>query len=379
MTATEIEDIPEEEEDYSEEGLFETQSWGADLSFRDILLRYEEGELIKPEIQRNYVWDKKEAGRFVESLLLGLPIPSIFLAKKGDSYFIVDGFQRITTVNDFVKGIFSSDGTPFKLLNSESIDKRWRGKSFDQLTTSEKRRILSTTIHTIIFSYNENSKGEDTVLYQVFKRINESGKTLTPQEIRNCVYKGKFNSLLKELNKNNDWRTLYGFEEDSRMKDLELILRFFTLSSNPILNSEKTQISLSKELNKFINSSNDKSDEQLNAFNEDFKNTMSFILNKLGKDAFHNYSKDKEGNLKKEYVLSNKFHPTIFDAIAISTLQFLRSGRILKSDKLENKRLDLLKNGEFIEATSIRTTNLDNIKKRINLASQYLYGVKNEK
>ena len=116
MTATEIEDIPEEEEDYSEEGLFETQSWGADLSFRDILLRYEEGELIKPEIQRNYVWDKKEAGRFVESLLLGLPIPSIFLAKKGDSYFIVDGFQRISTAEFYASFVDKNHCTIFYLF-----------------------------------------------------------------------------------------------------------------------------------------------------------------------------------------------------------------------------------------------------------------------
>jgi hypothetical protein len=373
LNETKVEEVEGEEDNYSEDALLETQSWGADLSFRDLLERYKEGELIKPEIQRNYVWDKKEAGRFIESLLMGLPVPSIFLAKRGDDYFIVDGFQRITTVDDFVKGIFSADESPFRLLNSQSIDQRWRGKSFDQLTSAEKRRILSTTIHTIIFSYRENSKGEDTVLYQVFKRINESGRTLTSQEIRNCIYQGKFNTILKELNQDENWRILYDSIPDPRMKDLELILRFFTLSDKGVLDTDKKQISLGQELNKFLNNANKKSNEELLALRERFEKSMEFIKNNLGKQAFHNYSKDKEGIIKKDYILSNNLSPTIFDAVSIATLQVLEEKGESGHGGLEDKRLELLKDVEFIEATSFRTTNIENLKKRIKLAKKYLY------
>lgn len=75
-----FEDIGEDvEDDYSDDSLFNISSWGADLSFREIISMYDEDELVKPELQRKYVWDRNEASRFIESLLMGLPVPSIFL------------------------------------------------------------------------------------------------------------------------------------------------------------------------------------------------------------------------------------------------------------------------------------------------------------
>lgn len=101
-----VEEIEEEKEDsYSNDDLYNINSWGADLSFRELISMYEEDELIKPELQRKYIWEKPEASRFVESILLGLPVPSIFLANTSDSKkLIIDGYQRIMTVYDYVRG-----------------------------------------------------------------------------------------------------------------------------------------------------------------------------------------------------------------------------------------------------------------------------------
>lgn len=86
---------------------------------------YDDGDLIKPELQRKYVWNKLEASRFIDSILLGLPVPSIFLAKENDeTKLIVDGYQRIMTVYDYMKGFFSKDNKPFKLTNTEAINAR---------------------------------------------------------------------------------------------------------------------------------------------------------------------------------------------------------------------------------------------------------------
>lgn len=198
--------IAEEIEDgYSDDSLFNISSWGADLSFRELIAMYEEEELVKPELQRKYVWDKLEASRFIESILMGLPVPSIFLAQSGSQKLIVDGYQRIMTVHDYIHGIFGADNKPFRLSNSEKINVRWRNKSFAELTNDEQRKIRSTTIHAIIFEQKKPENG-DTSLYQIFERINTSGRTLNSQEIRNCVYQGTFNKLLFELNENPTWR-----------------------------------------------------------------------------------------------------------------------------------------------------------------------------
>ncbi|HLD55071.1 MAG TPA: DUF262 domain-containing protein [Candidatus Nanoarchaeia archaeon] len=370
-----VESIPDEEEDfYSEENPYETLSWGADLSFRELITMFESGELIKPEIQRNYVWDKLEASRFIESLLLGLPVPSIFLAKKADQKLIVDGFQRIMTVFDFTKGIFSKDGSIFKLSNTSKISSLWKGKSFSQLTESEQRRILSTTIHAIIF-VDKKKERKDSILYQVFERINSSGRTLAPQEIRNCIYQGKFNSLLIKLNKIPSWRKLYDSEIDSRMLDIEFILRFFTLSDEELLKKEINQISLKKELNLCMGDESANKIEILEKREKDFANVMDFILKNIGEKAFRNLSKTKEGIIKEEKTLSTKFFPTVFDSISIATLFALRKNSNIDVKELEKRRLDLLSDEKFIGYSTIRTTNIQNIRGRISLALKYLYGM----
>ena len=198
-----IEVIKDELEDsYSNDDLYNINSWGADLSFRELISMYDEDELLKPELQRKYVWEKPEASRFIESILLGLPVPSIFLANtKDEKKLIIDGYQRIMTIFDYVNGIWTKDGKVFKLSNTEKINERWRGKAFGELSKTDQRRIRSTTIHAIVFE-QRSPEDNDTSLYQVFERINTGGRALMPQEIRNCVNQGMFNDLIFELNKN---------------------------------------------------------------------------------------------------------------------------------------------------------------------------------
>lgn len=91
----------EMEDDYSDDSLFNISSWGADLSFRELVSMYNDNELVKPELQRKYVWDKIEASRFIESILLGLPVPSIFLAQSGSQKLITNRSKVICVSSRF--------------------------------------------------------------------------------------------------------------------------------------------------------------------------------------------------------------------------------------------------------------------------------------
>lgn len=361
-----IEEIQSEiDDDYSDDSLFNISSWGADLSFRELISMYEEDELVKPELQRKYVWDKVEASRFIESILLGLPVPSIFLAQSGSQKLIVDGYQRIMTAYDYMRGIFSADQKVFRLSNSEKINARWRNKAFSELSTDDQRKIKSTTIHAIIFE-QKKPENDDTSLYQVFERINTSGRTLTPQEIRNCVYQGSFNTMLFEINENKTWRKLFGTEEsDSRMRDLEYILRFFTMKTGDILDTESKQISLKKALNDFMKTHKEDSPTDIQRFKEEFDTTVQLVYDHIGKDAFRNYTRGK---------FSKKFHPAIFDAIMVAVFLLHKQG-IPLDDVSEEKHIALLENPGFKEATSRRTTDIENIWKRIFLVGEMLFGV----
>jgi hypothetical protein len=367
-----IEEIKDEQNDsYSNDDLYNINSWGADLSFREIISMYDENELLKPELQRYYVWEKAEASRFIESILLGLPVPSIFLANtKDDKKLIIDGYQRIMTVFDYVKnGIWKKDGKVFKLSNTEKINERWRGKSFTELTEQEQRKIRSTTIHAIIFE-QKSPNDNDTSLYQVFERINTGGRALMPQEIRNCVSQGSFNDLLFELNKNKDWRHLFGKEEDSRMRDIEFILRFLALDTNFIKENESSSISLKKYLNEFMGSKNSQNDAVIAERRDKFNTVMNFISTNIGENSFYNITSGDETKIRK------RFYPTIFDSICPAVAIALeRLGSDIPTDNLEYKRIELLQNEDYRKFTSEGTMQISHIHGRINLALNYLFGI----
>lgn len=373
MTRDVIQHIREEEADsYSDDSLFNIKSWGADLSFRELIQRYQDDELVKPELQRHYVWDRTEASRFIDSLLLGLPIPSVFLAQTPDEkLLIIDGYQRIMTVYDYIRGIFSRDGKVFRLSRTDRINQRWRGKAFNELGEVEQRRIKNTTIHAIIF-VQQQPQNDDTSLFQIFERINTSGRTLLPQEIRNCVAQGKLNSLLFQLNMLPSWRTLFGLPgPDSRMRDLELILRFFALSSDMFQQDTREKISLKRFLDIYVLQNANPSDDELAHLTVRFTQTMDYILATYGPTAFHNLSSTAPDRLVA------KFSPTLFDSIVIATDFALSHQPIIQSGG-EGARRELLRNQEYRDATSKETMTRANILLRVRMAAQELYGVQYE-
>jgi hypothetical protein len=369
MAGDVIQHIREETEDsYSDDSLFHIKSWGADLSFRELVQRYEDNELIKPELQRHYVWDRTEASRFIDSLLLGLPVPSIFLAQtKDEKLLIVDGYQRIMTVYDYVRGIFSKDERVFRLARSDKINYRWRGRAFSELGEVEQRRIRNTTIHAIIF-IQQQPDDDDTSLFQIFERINTSGRTLLSQEIRNCVAQGAFNNLLLELNCNTNWRMLFGLSEpDSRMRDTEFILRFFALSSADFKGDHREKISLKRFLDVYMKKHSSPSEESINAMRNRFNSAIELIYNCFGVSAFHNVSP------KEPTRLVTKFSPTIYDSIIIATDYVLSKGSpSLPSDPSDARRR-LLLDAEYKSAIGSETMTRDSINTRISKACMHLY------
>lgn len=371
-----IEEIQEELNDnYSNDDLYNINSWGADLSFRELITMYEEDELLKPELQRYYVWEKPEASRFIESILLGLPVPSIFLANTlDDKKLIIDGYQRIMTVFDFVKeGLWRKDRKVFRLSNTNKINEKFRNKSFKELDEKDQRRIKSTTIHAIMFE-QKAPNDNDTSLYQVFERINTGGRALMPQEIRNCVNQGQFNSLLFELNDNPNWRELFGkLEVDPRMRDMEFILRFLALDTKFIKENESSSISLKKYLNEFMGASSSQNPDIVEERKNKFNFVMQFIIENIGENAFYNITGGDDTKIRK------RFYPTIFDAICPAVaIAYRHFGDKIPKYNLESKRLDLLKDPEFRKYTSEGTMQISHIHGRINKALNYLFEISYE-
>lgn len=361
--------IKGEEASYCDDALYNITSFGADLTFRELVSMYQDGDLEKPELQRKYVWNRLEASRFIDSVLLGLPVPSIFLAKTEDNKrLIVDGYQRIMTVYDYISGIFSGDGKVFKLSTSEMIHSEWRGKAFAELSEEHKRAIRLYSIHAIVFE--QKHPQDDTGMYQIFERINTSGRTLKPQEIRNCVYHGSFNQLLFEINKLPLWRKIIGSEnEDGRMADIELILRFFAFSDfKESAAAQQKQINLVKYLNEYMGKNACIDQEQATKLKSTFTTTMQYLVEGIGEHLFRT-AKEKNGVL----TWSSKVNPVIFDAVCVATVIVNMPNKT--GIDLQQRYEQLLLNPEFQSVTRQRTTNTENINRRIYLAAKILYGV----
>ncbi len=361
-----VDESCDEQESYSDDSIFNITSFGIDMSFREIITMYDEGELEKPELQRKYVWSKKEASRFIDSILLGLPVPSIFLAKtEDDKRLIVDGYQRIMTVYDYVKnGVFGGDGRVFKLSNTETINPLWRGKTFSELPDEYKRKIRNSPIHAIVFEQKEPAN--DTGMYQIFERINTGGRALKPQEIRNCVYHGNFNSLLLELNKEPIWRKILGCEEDSRMADIELILRFFAFNDLPNRNEfSQSQINLTKYLNVYMGDKANLTAEQVDTYKKQFIEIMELLYRQIGDVLFRTFTYSSR---------SKKVNPVIFDAVCTATYNAIYRKQLTIPDNMKERYKKLISDSFFMEIIRQRTTNIDNIKNRVSIAEEYLYG-----
>lgn len=364
--------IPEEkEQESSNDDLFNITSWGADPSVRELIMQYQDGDIEKPELQRKYVWTKKAASRFIESLLLGLPVPSIFLANlESGKRLIIDGYQRIRTLVDYIdEGIWGGDDTVFRLSNTELINKRWRGKSFKELDEDDKRRLRNYSLHAIIFEQKQPQN--DSGLYQVFERINTSGTPLNDQEIRNCVYQGDLNTLLFQLNENPKWREFNNGPVDSRMRDVELILRFFALGTPAVYHSNESVITLKYVLNKYMSDNSNATEEFLESKRRSFENVISFIYENLGVEAFFNLQNDLEK-------LRRRLYPTVFDSIMIATSIALSQGFVVETGvDMKQRRLDLLKDLDYRDSITQGTMRVENIKMRISKALSILYHIEN--
>ena len=199
-------------------------SYGADYPADSLVQRLEKEVVFVPEWQRKFVWSLNQASRFIESLLLGLPVPGIFLARDESSakLYIVDGQQRLRSLKYFYDGVFR--GKEFML---RGVQPRYEGKTYKTLETEDQIRLNDSVIHATIIRQDEPSNDQSSV-YHIFERLNTGGTLLHPQEIRACIFHGPFNELLVEFNDIREWRNVYGPPSD-RLKDQELILRFFAL------------------------------------------------------------------------------------------------------------------------------------------------------
>lgn len=192
-----------------------------DLGLKSLSSDIESGRIsLSIEYQRRYVWDAGKASRLVESLLLNVPIPVCYFAENEDgSYEVIDGLQRLTTIREFLDNRTKLSGL--------SVLSELNGKGFKDLAPRDQRRLENRTIRCIVITEESNPD----IKFDVFERLNTGAATLTAQELRNSVYRGKFNDTLKELSAETWFTDNLGNLSNKRMDLEELVLRYFALTN----------------------------------------------------------------------------------------------------------------------------------------------------
>ena len=212
-------------------------------SCADLLRLYQSNQLeIQPDFQRDVVWSKPDQTRFIDSLTKQLPIPSmcISLDYKTDKRLVIDGLQRMSSIINFL----SDD--EWKLSELDDIEERLSGKTVHTIKTKSKDlydRVLNVMIPVTVIRCDYSKYSHNEYLFTIFHRLNSGGLKLNNQEIRNCIYNGSFNTLLKTLAKSVETKKLFGLK--SRFANQEMILRFFAFN-------EKLDV-YNGQLSKFLN------------------------------------------------------------------------------------------------------------------------------
>jgi len=194
-----------------------------DYAVRTLLDMVLEGDLIlNPEYQRQYRWDDLKASRFVESILLNIPVPVIYLAEELDGTFsVIDGQQRLTSLLRYVK---PDQGQNFK-VSGLKVRSDINDKGFEELSRVDKSAITKRPIRCIVV-LNES---DQALKFEVFERLNTGSSKLTEQEVRNCIYHGNFNDMIKEIAAYPPFLEMLSLpaKNQNNMKAEELVLRFF--------------------------------------------------------------------------------------------------------------------------------------------------------
>lgn len=248
------------------------------LQNEDILIPsfgHEDTRIDAAGFQRGFVWNRPQMDKFIESILLGYPIPGIFLVKQPDKrYLVLDGQQRLTTLRRFKDGIHET--REFSLRN---VANEFKDLTYKTLPDDLRRQFENTFIQAIIVT-SDGSKESMNSVYNIFERLNSGGTQLTPHEIRVALYAGPFIDYIEGLNRYPSWRSLYG-ARSSRLRDQELVLRAIAL----FMNSDNYKRPLKKFLNDFVADNRYASDPSLDQIRFLFQAATDKIYESAGRES----------------------------------------------------------------------------------------------
>lgn len=355
-----------------------------DFNIRTMYDFIKSGAINIPGFQRNYVWDIKRASKLIESIIIGLPIPQIFLYQESrNKFLVIDGQQRLMSLYYFIEQRFPKDEkrttlrrifekhgkipdeilgddvyfTKFNLQLPSTLPNQPNKLNKINYSTLDEYKVAFDfrTIRNIIIKQSFPEE-DDSCIYEIFNRLNSGGINLKPQEIRTSLYYSDFYNMLYRLNTLPGWRRIIGVEEpDLNMKDIEILLRGFAM----LVEREKYQSSMVKFLNSFSKNCKKSKTDEIDYLEKLFHSFLE-ACSALPEKAFYRKT-------------TNKFNISIFEAVFVAQCEEYFENRQLVEEKIDFEKLEELKSdSEFVKAIQSQTTSKENVNKRLQKAVNIL-------
>lgn len=377
-------------DDYADEGdeiqieEYDITAAPNDFNISTIYSFLESGSVRVPGFQRNFVWDLGRSSKLIESLILGLPVPQIFLYEIGrNEFLVIDGQQRLMSIYYFIKqrfpkkekraelrAIFDEHGKiPDETLHDDNYFENFRLKLVESLPEhpnkfkglayatlgNYKTQFDLRTIRNIIIKQN-SPKDDDTSMYEIFNRLNTGGINLKPQEIRTSMYHSPFYDVLYKANSNSEWRRIIGIEEpDLHMKDVEALLRGLAM----LIDGDNYAPSMVKFLNQFSRKSKSHTKEQ-NAYLAELLDDFFESCEELSDDAFLN---------KK----NGRFNVALYEAVFAAVCKDAFNDKRLLNDYLSPDSLSRLEGDKQFQSALVEgTTQTKNVELRLARAKKLI-------
>ena len=337
-------------EEMIDEKIGEVQTEPLDLSFGEIVNLHSNQELIiQPEYQRLFRWSDEQKSRLIESILLKLPIPQIFVIEKSDSVLeLIDGLQRVSSVIQFIEpsALTGADDKPLEPLELQGCDliKALNGKTFNKLSLTLRLRIKRSPIRTIIIK----KRSKSSLRYEMFKRLNTGGEMLSPQEIRNCSARivgdegEKFYGFLRDKASYPSFvNCIENLSEENKEKrgDEELVLRFFAAKNATNLFKGSVTDWLDNYMEKILKK---EINFEYKAESKNFDQLFDFLAKTLAEGAFVSYKGNQpKGGLK----------PAYYEAVTVGTFKVLEKSIDLAHEKFKQKIIETVQSDDFRKKT----------------------------
>ncbi|MQW71573.1 DUF262 domain-containing protein [Sinorhizobium medicae] len=307
-----------------------------DLAVDHLVSRIDRGALVlQPEFQRDYVWSSAKASQLIESILMAIPLPIVYLAETIDGdWEVVDGQQRLTSIYSFVRGHFP-DGTAFRLGRLNVLN-NLKGKTFQDLSRADQNTILNYTLRAVVL---RNDSHPD-IKFEVFERLNCGSVQLKDAELRNCMYRGPYNDMLATLSQNPFLlKVRHAEAPHKRMEDRQLILRFLAMKRNSHLNYRG---GMKQFMNREMQTHRHASPAAIKEMSRQFEDAIDCAWQVFGEHAFRRWNAGQSASEPGTW--DSKINIALWDTILYGLAFYEKRQIIHAADAIREEFLDLMTN-----------------------------------